>query len=119
MGARVLLIVPDGKAALEVDGSEWVCGAIERPGSREDLIVLCGSSQNDLSRLQSKRWGQRLLSGEWIFWIGSGLTSAYALKVNTPSSQLKDTLGEGGGFAISRGDARPCKFVTVSEEQAW
>ena len=116
-GGRRLVLAPGARDAFEgPDGAQLA--AIVCDGGHDGTLLLASASASDLTALQSSQWVQRLMFRSGVVWVGPGLANAYALQVATPASQLRNGLGEGGGFYVRDAQARPTKFA-VAPDGEW
>ncbi len=114
-GGKRLVLVPDARSAFDGPAEAQLASAV-CDGGRGDMLLLAAASASDLNAIQAHQWGQRLMFRNGVIWLGPGLASAYALQVVTPASQLRENMGEGGGCYIRDAQARPSKFVAVSDD---
>lgn len=117
-GKRRLVLVPNARETFKGSDAALLT-SIVCDGGHEGTLLLATASASDLTAIQSCQWGQRLMFRNGIIWIGPGLANAYAFQVVTPPSQLKENMGEGGGYYIHDARARPSKFVSVPDEDGW
>ncbi len=118
-GKGALVLVPSARTTMDVPDAAWLRALAERPQAHPGVLVLCAASAQELSPMQGQPWGQRLLSRSGCIWVGQGLANAYALHVVNPPSELKDTLGTGGGFVLREGRAHPVKLGVLAEGKEW
>jgi len=99
------------KNAISAEANERLSLILEKGDVKYELIVIFAEQVKDVPSLSFEKWYLSHVSPNNGIWVGSGISEQYQMKPSKTTSEMRDDIETGFGYALQKGKAVKVKLL--------